>query len=78
MARWVVLNKRSFNIVEGAEFVDMLGEANPRFIVPGRKAVRALADKLYNSALVNVRSAVNMRLQFCPAYTADMWSASDG
>lgn len=78
VARWVVLNKRPFNVVESEEFVDMMEEANPKFIVPRRKQVRLLANTLYNSALVEVKKKVSGLWKYCPAYTADMWSAHDG
>lgn len=78
VGRWVILNKRPFNVVESEEYVDMMEEANPRFVVPGRKQVRHIGDKLYAAGLTAVRAAVACLWKYCPAYTADMWSALDG
>ena len=77
IARWIVMNKRPFNIVATEEFSHMFKVANPRIRLASRGTYRRLADKLMEHTVAAVKEHLEPIWRFGPSYTADMWSALD-
>lgn len=77
ITRWIVINKRPFNIVQSPEFAQMFQTANPRIVMPERKRFKRTAEKMLSATMDNVRGYMLPLWSYCAAYTADMWSALD-
>lgn len=77
IARWIVINKRPFNIVEGDQFSHMFKMANPRIRIASRATYRRIGDKIMGHTIAAVKEHLKPIWRYGPAYTADMWSALD-
>jgi hypothetical protein len=59
LTRWILINKRPFNIVESPEFQHLLRVANPRIRLASRRTYRRLGDTI----MMHTQQAVKAHLQ---------------
>ncbi|KAG6495035.1 hypothetical protein ZIOFF_042826 [Zingiber officinale] len=55
---FVVKDEMSFRVVEGAGFVEMMKEAQPRFKIPNRKKIASLVWDLYALEMAKIKSVI--------------------
>ncbi|KAG6533505.1 hypothetical protein ZIOFF_007380 [Zingiber officinale] len=55
---FVVKDEMSFRVVEGAGFVEMMKEAQPRFKIPNRKKIASLVWELYAVEAAKIKSVI--------------------
>jgi len=72
--KWVVTDLQAFSICEDSFFIEFVQRLNPRYQIPGRKALRADIFRLFET----VKATVKEILEDIPGaigLTADLWTS---
>lgn len=72
VVKFVVKDEMPFRVVEGAGFVEMMKEAQPRFKIPNRKKIASLVWDLYAAEVAKIKSIIgDQRISI----TTDIWTS---
>ncbi|KZV30983.1 hypothetical protein F511_15873 [Dorcoceras hygrometricum] len=69
---FVVKDEIPFRVVEGAGFVEMMNEAQPRFKIPNRKKIASLVWDLYAVEVAKIKSVIGDQWL---SITTDTWTS---